>query len=792
MHLILLSVAVIMPFLVLYGLNLDRQIDDGRRNLHRNVQQMADTISANIEREMRENIAFLTMLSHDSTIDRGEYAVLYERAKESLKDRPGDVTLIAPDMKPIFHTRFSYGDDLPVLAANGMRETAKTSAQPAISDVYAGQITKRLLVAAAVPVMRQGKVVALMQFSVEPAELVKTAAPAGLQPRWTYAVADRKASYVLASDAKRGQTGQAMQPAIADQLKTEYGELEADAAGGEALVTAYRRSQMLGWTAFASVPASLAEESSINGWRNFIGGTLISLALGTLASLFFSRAMAQPIQHLTSTALAFSEGGSSALPPLRSRVLETQNLGAALKDAATKFRRCTESLERSETRLRLQADQLQELESLYDRAPIGLALVDTDLRILRLNECLAGLSGEAGEAAAGRYFFAAFPDLEAEAKPLCEEVLSTGTSVRNKELETAPRGGSADCLLAQFYPMRREDGSVSGIGIILEKITERRRAELTMAQLAAIVEAANQAIFSFAPNGRIQNWNPAAEQLFQYGREEAVSKPFAALFPEGSKADYLQLFNARENEDARRLETVMERKDNSRFPVSVTVAPIRNGSKPSAVAVTIEDITERRQWENRRRLMNRELSHRVKNALAVVQAMAHHTLRSAPTPAAFAAAFEGRLRAMSISHNLLTLSEWEGADMRELLTAQLASHQVNGARVDLAGPALLLPPATATSLGLIVHEMATNAEKYGALSAPEGVVTIEWRVTASAPRRLVLEWTETGGPEITQPERQGFGSVLIASTARVEKSYNAHGLQCTIEVQLPEEPAVTD
>lgn len=910
-HLVILAAAVLAPLVLFFSLNLGGQIEGGRSNLRQSVQQAADSVTANIEREMRGNIAFLSMLSQDSAIDRGDYSALYQRAKEGLESRPGDVSFITLDLKPVFTTRLPYGADLPVLSAGGLRQQVQNSAKPAVSDVYTGQITRRLLVAVAVPVVRKGQMVGFLQLSVEPADLVKAASPAGLLPRWTYAVADSKGAYLMASDARRARTGQALDPVIADQIKSESGGLSADSAGGETLLTAYRKSPMLGWTAFASVPTSLAEYSFTQGWRNFIYGALGSLAIGTLASLLFSRAMTQPIQRLTSTALAFGNGESGAWPAIYTRVRETRDLGAALSDAARNLQNRAAVLARSEKRFRLIAEQapdvvwvldtttgrfdylspafeklserpadtvasladwrqsvhpddlaifdagmvgdfvdgsfrmeyriarrdggvrwvrdvrfilegaegepptiagiirdvttrrnavdalktaqaeaearLEELENLYASAPIGLALVDTNLSFVRLNDCLVDLSAFPDRASVGLPFFAAFPDLERKAKPLCEEILRTGSALRDKEIEIDPSEGRPTYLLAHFYPIRRENGIASGIGIILENVTERRRAEQAAKQLAAIVEAANHAIFSFAPDGRIQNWNPAAEALFQYSREEAISKPFSELFPDGSDSNYLKLLAVWRSEGTLRLETVMARKDGSHVPVSISMAPIKNGSTPSAVAVTIEDITERKHWEDRRQLMNRELSHRVKNALAIVQAMSHHTLRSSPTPAAFTAALEGRLRAMSISHNLLTLSEWEGADMRELIGEQLAPHMSSGAQVNLSGPALLLPPGTVTSLGLILHEMASNAEKYGALSKPEGVVTIEWSVTPTAPNMLVLQWAEAGGPQIRKPEREGFGSVLIASSGRVDKRFETDGLKCTIELPFAQD-----
>jgi len=188
-------------------------------------------------------------------------------------------------------------------------------------------------------------------------------------------------------------------------------------------------------------------------------------------------------------------------------------------------------------------------------------------------------------------------------------------------------------------------------------------------------------------------------------------------------------------------------------------------------------------------LMNRELAHRVKNSLAVIQAMARHTLRSSPTPQAFARAFEGRLQALSTSHNLLTASQWEGAELGELIREQLAPSIFGADRLRLTGSKVNLPPGIATSLGLVLHELSTNAAKYGALSVPGGKVAISWEVTGvGRERQLRLEWHESGGPPVTPPHERGFGSTLIEYSGKVTQHFAPEGLRCTVEMSFSEGP----
>jgi PAS domain S-box-containing protein len=362
-------------------------------------------------------------------------------------------------------------------------------------------------------------------------------------------------------------------------------------------------------------------------------------------------------------------------------------------------------------------------------------------------------------------------------------------AVNNIELEVRREKLSGPSyVLAHFYPVKMKSGGITGVGVILENITARKRAEQALARLAAIVYAANDAMFSIAPTGRIQNWNPAAEALFHYTEAEAVEHGLSALFPEGRDDDYQELLRAWEAGESLRLNTELVRRDGSTFPASVSIAPIKKDGRIVAISTAIEDITDRQRSEKRQLLMNRELSHRVKNTLAVIQAMARHTLRSSPDAASFTAAFEGRLRALAIGHNLLTSSEWEGADMGELIREQLGAQIASASQLRLDGPKLLIPPGMVTSLGLMVHELGTNAAKFGALSVPAGRVSVKWQVVPSTPHKtLSIEWIESGGPAVQPPGRRGFGSIFIENSGKVKQHFEPGGLRTTIEMPLMEQ-----
>jgi two-component sensor histidine kinase len=203
------------------------------------------------------------------------------------------------------------------------------------------------------------------------------------------------------------------------------------------------------------------------------------------------------------------------------------------------------------------------------------------------------------------------------------------------------------------------------------------------------------------------------------------------------------------------------------------------------------DITARKAGEAHLRHIMRELTHRSKNLLAVIQAMARQTATHTGTTEAFLSRFAARLQALASSHDLLVQESWRGASLSELIRSQLGHYfDREGAQVSISGPALLLKPEAAQSLSLAIHELATNAAKYGALSLPAGKVAIVWHMLAApdAANGVEILWTESGGPPVQEPERRGFGTLVIERNlarsleAEVKLEFPAGGARCRMHI----------
>jgi PAS domain S-box-containing protein len=221
------------------------------------------------------------------------------------------------------------------------------------------------------------------------------------------------------------------------------------------------------------------------------------------------------------------------------------------------------------------------------------------------------------------------------------------------------------------------------------------------------------------------------------------------------------------------------------------VEPLRNDSGDT-VGITCAsiDVTQRKESEGHLRLLLRELTHRSKNLLAVIQAMARQTARHAGSVDGFLNQFSGRLQALAASHDLLVRESWYGASLRELIQSQLAGYiERKAGQIVIDGPAIALKPEAAQNLGLAVHELAANAEKFGALSVPDGRVSVTWGTGESANGKTIeLDWREISGPKVKARRKAGFGSMVVernlarALDAEVKLEFDPDGVRCRVTI----------
>jgi PAS domain S-box-containing protein len=308
-------------------------------------------------------------------------------------------------------------------------------------------------------------------------------------------------------------------------------------------------------------------------------------------------------------------------------------------------------------------------------------------------------------------------------------------------------------------------------------------------QIAFIVESSDDAIIGKNLDGVITSWNKGAERLFGYTAEEIIGKPVTFLIPpERQEEEDAIIERVRRGQRIEHYETVRLGKHGGLLEISLTVSPIKDAAGRIIGASAIaRDITERKRIEAQIVILGREAEHRAKNVLATVQATVH--LTQSDTPEGLKQAIEGRIHALANVHALFVQSRWEGADLRTLVNEELAPYgQGKQSRSDVKGPDLLLEPGSAQAIAVVLHELATNAAKHGALSVGAGRVQIEWSRDTGG--QFVFRWSEIGGPPVNVPTRRGFGMRAIEQLVKrqmhgeVRLDWGGKGLVC--EIRVPE------
>ncbi len=325
------------------------------------------------------------------------------------------------------------------------------------------------------------------------------------------------------------------------------------------------------------------------------------------------------------------------------------------------------------------------------------------------------------------------------------------------------------------------------IGLVVD-ITDRKVGEEANALHASTVLSSNDAIFSIDPDLTVRTWNPGAERLYGYSAAEAIGHSLKMICPEDLREQQTGLYAQTMDGRPVLLETMRQHKDGHLIPVGISGSPIfAPDGHVTGVAAVHRDMTENRENKEHLAFTLRELSHRTKNLLAVVQGLAHMIARRADDIDDFEVRFRGCVQALAYSHDLLVVHDWQGATLEELLRIQLAPFGgVDGGKFALQGPEVYLAPQTMQSLGLIMHELATNATKHGALSTPAGSVVVDW-ARDSTNEGLKLTWREQGGPRVQPPEHRGFGRVVFerigaSLDGEIATDFRPEGFVCAITI----------
>ena len=292
---------------------------------------------------------------------------------------------------------------------------------------------------------------------------------------------------------------------------------------------------------------------------------------------------------------------------------------------------------------------------------------------------------------------------------------------------------------------------------------QRKAAERSNAELASIVASSVDAIVSIDLEGTITSWNAGASQLFGVESAAMIGASLGSVFADLSaeeRAAYLTLLT---DGDAHEFETKQTIEDAEPVDLWITSAPMRAPDGPLiGTSLIMRNVSVQKKREDHVRFLMRELTHRSKNLLAVIQAMARQSVTRDITPEDFIKRFTERLAGLAGSHDLLSSLDWKGASLMDLIRSQLNHYlELFNSRIKLEGHDILIRPVAAQNIGIALHELSTNAAKYGALSNDDGVVTITWSFSAEPVSVMTMTWREAGGPPVIAPTRQGFGRTVM-------------------------------
>ena len=423
------------------------------------------------------------------------------------------------------------------------------------------------------------------------------------------------------------------------------------------------------------------------------------------------------------------------------------------------------TLKTADTPYRLLVEQMRE----------GALTVSAEGTIIYANAAFARMVEHPAEQLRG----ADLMEMIADAPDRQASRLFAGPASAGKDIRLRTGRGALRNVYLSSAPLTIDDKQVHCvIAIDLTRQELRRRHE-------AIISSSADAIYSLDPNGTITTWNQAAERLYGYAPEEVIGRKVDMLFATQSLGSDISSASFADAKQSQR-ETVQITKSGKRIDVAISVATFGDADVPEGIAIIARDISERTRAQDHIKFLLRESSHRSKNLLAVIQVIASQTVRAADTLEQFQSRFSQRLRSMALSHDLLVNEDWKRASLLDLVHLQLHPFAAPGSQLKVEGFAVYISPEAAQHIGLALHELATNALKYGAWSVPSGEVSVNWKVLRGGD--LQLSWRERNGPRVETPSHKGFGSTLTedviaqALEAKVAMGFAPDGLAWTIEV----------
>jgi PAS domain S-box-containing protein len=663
---------------------------------------------------------------------------------------------------------------LPRLQPVAMRaqNLALESRSVVVSDVLIGNVLNEWVAGVYVPIFKNDQPFRALAVTMKARGFLKLLNGREIPKDWKVGIIDGQGRFIARVPDHDAFVGEFASQGWRD-VKDQDGIFEFfHSSEGDVVANASAHPVLSGWTVGVAVKKSELQVGALYAvcWAIALGIAISLLSLGLAVAI--ARRITRPIAEMRDKAAMVLRGGEISFEP---DLPELVALWSALKQAVADRNRSDAARHDSE----------RQLAAIVTSSQAAIVSTTLDGAITSWNAAAERLYGYAAKEMLGQSIRRLLP-----ARPQNDETavlarVAAGETAAQFEATRLHKNGSTVEVSITASPIHDRDGKVVGLSGIARDITARKQAEEALRDRLAEIEA----IYNNTPIGlalldrdlRYIRINAALADMNGIPAADHIGRLVWDITPDMKEASAPEMLHVLQTGDLVRTEVSGE---SQRHPGVVrhwhkTFYPLRRpDGSILAIGVMVEEITERKRAEELQSLLMREINHRTKNMLSVVLSIARQT--AASDTAEFIRHFSARIQALSANQDLLIKSDWRGVDLEDLVRAQLA-HFVDliGTRISVDGPQVRLAAAAAQSIGIALHELATNAGKYGALSAECGRVEIGWRLNGD---EFTISWAECDGPHVEGPKRHGFGSTVISMVAKasvdgdVELDYAPTGL----------------
>jgi PAS domain S-box-containing protein len=762
--LIALGCAIVAPLLlfgVYAGVRMaEAQIEQVRKDLMSETR----TVSAEIDRQIVEEIEKLWALAASPSLRQGDFAAFqYQAEAAQAEHHGGTIVLIDRDMTQIVNTVVSFGTPMPKAVVQESVERALATGKPQFTGLFMAPVAGKLLFAIVVPVEIDGANRYALVSSPDRQAFVGLVSARELPPGWQAAVTDASHRILARSGQENGAIGTTL-PKVQWHPEGPAGILSFTDPDGRTALQAYVSSDLTGWETAVWEPEALLEAPVRALWRTLGGLALLASALVVTLALWLGRLIASSVGHAANVATALGE--CSPLPPGGTPVTEVNVLVDLLHESAARREAVEHLLRESEKTFRV----------MFDMSSVPkIEVVPWDGRFLRANAAMCTFVGYSeAELLDMTVWDITHPDERESQREPARSLLNGELPAFDVEKRYVRKDGTPVWAHTTSNVICDEHGTPMRDIAVIQDIDARKRAEEDLRaskdRLELALDAARLGSWQFDAAHRVFTGDARAKEIFgvDIAQEEA---PLDDILKRLHSDDVERVLKA----IAEALDPADPKRAVTQFRLQGPRGEIRwvetlgrayfEGAGPERRGVTIvgtcQDVTERKEREEKEYLLMREVNHRAKNMLSVVHAIAHQT--ATRNPEDFIARFTERIQALSANQDLLVRNEWNGVEIADLVHAQLAPFVgFIGSRIAVHGPRLRLTASSAQAIGLALHELATNAGKYGALSNDRGRVDVGWGLSAG---NFTMSWTESDGPPVTPPKRRGFGNTVLGIMA---------------------------